>query len=665
MNLLDVSFWFSLLVFIFACFFAFFIPGDVILGKFELSRLNRIVLAIIIGVSLWAWQGFIFGFAGIRWASYLYLICFAGIWLYGKNWKTLLPFGKISFKNNLLVYLIIFLGVIVQVSAVWFTGIYAHGGLYFCCGNVSDSLYHISLTDQIIQRFPPYEPGMNGVIVTNYHYLSNLVWGDLIRVFKLPLIATQFQFATVFISLLLGLSLVVVSNILKMKSSFTKWLLFFFYFGADFIYLLLFLLGKGASFRMGSLEDGAIFLVNPPRAMAIIVSIAVISLMLLWLKTKNFRLGIIMAILVGSLVGLKVYLGIFALTGLAGVSLYLLFKRDIKMLVPPILSVLLSAIIYFPVNSGAGGLYFTGFWTFENFIVQPILGLERMELARYIFLEHKNYLRIIQFELMYVGIYMFAIFGTKLLGLAQSKKSLSSFPLPLNIFLMLGIIVSAVLGFFFQQVSGGSNSFNFIVSIFIFSSFYAALACSYWLEKVYKPVAIVITILIITLTIPRIVYQFVDNIDHIISGKGFIINATELKALSALKEEDKRITLVDTGYADIETGTTYVGFMTGQPMFFSGKTILDSHNIPTANRYKISQDIVRGNNELLVGEKIYRNKIGYIMLPPEVNLAATTSSRFSNVILKNKRVKIVEIDSKKLKILLCETATIPESNCIE
>ena len=33
-----------------------------------------------------------------------------------------------------------------------------------------------------------------------------------------------------------------------------------------------------------------------------------------------------------------------------------------------ILTFILSALIYFPVNSGAGGLYFTGLWRFENFI---------------------------------------------------------------------------------------------------------------------------------------------------------------------------------------------------------------------------------------------------------------------------------------------------------
>ena len=52
------------------------------------------------------------------------------------------------------------------------------------------------------------------------------------------------------------------------------------------------------------------------------------------------------------------------------------------MIPPLIIALLISAAIYFPVNIGAGGLYFTGLWIFENFAVQPLLGQEHLILAK-------------------------------------------------------------------------------------------------------------------------------------------------------------------------------------------------------------------------------------------------------------------------------------------
>lgn len=77
----DLSFWLYLLIFLFASFFAFYIPGSISLKKLHLSSFSHIVLSLVVGMVLWGWQGFIFGLLGIRWMTYLYLfICFV-LWI--------------------------------------------------------------------------------------------------------------------------------------------------------------------------------------------------------------------------------------------------------------------------------------------------------------------------------------------------------------------------------------------------------------------------------------------------------------------------------------------------------------------------------------------------------------------------------------------------------
>lgn len=77
----------SAIGFIIAIILAFFIPGDLFTRQFKLTLFQRIVLAMGLGIVLWALQGFIFGFLALRNLSYVYLaICLI---LWSKPWQLL------------------------------------------------------------------------------------------------------------------------------------------------------------------------------------------------------------------------------------------------------------------------------------------------------------------------------------------------------------------------------------------------------------------------------------------------------------------------------------------------------------------------------------------------------------------------------------------------
>jgi len=82
------------------------------------------------------------------------------------------------------------------------------------------NLFDLSLITALIKHFPPFEPGMFGVAVHNYHYWSNLVVAELIMVFGLPLMATDYQYLTIVISLWLGLTAIVFTKLVKLDKKY-------------------------------------------------------------------------------------------------------------------------------------------------------------------------------------------------------------------------------------------------------------------------------------------------------------------------------------------------------------------------------------------------------------------------------------------------------------
>jgi len=418
------------------------------------------------------------------------------------------------------------------------------------------------------------------------------------------------------------------------------------------------------NFKMSSLEDGAKFLVNPPRAFAIIIFMAGVIFPMYWLKRKDKYLGILAAFMLGSTIGYKVYIGIFSIIGLLFLSSYFLIKKKYKFLYLLPIALFFSISMYVPSNSNAGGLYFTGLYIFENFVVQPWMRLERLELARQIYLEHHNWLRVIEYELIFIYLFIVTVFGTKLIGLIQTKKSLTSFPSELNVFLLSGIFVSAVLGFCFQQQSGGPNSFIFLVSVFIFSSFYTANAANYWIKKINGKIfyIVIVIVILIILTSTRVLNVLFVNIQSIQKEKGNIITAEELAALSYLKNNTppNAIVLVEHSILTADYETPYVSFLSDRPMFLSSNGTLSSHGINFSDRKNTVDEIFLSYGSKKVAPLLLSNNIDYLYtstvyssLPQDVMSYTKTEFRnrdiFIKKVLKDKAKAYQESHDKIIK----------------
>lgn len=664
-------FWLQMVYFLICIFLAFYIPGNVLLKKQKIHGLTNTVLSFGIGMILWGFQGLIFGYLHIRWISYIYLGIFLVLW-FKKSYPVRIvnPLKNFAWKEKLLPIFLILLGSFIQLSAVWFNGIPTNRGDYYCCGDARDNILHIAIAKSFIQNVPPLEPGLSNVVIKNYHYFSSVIVGELVRVFHLPLIATDYQFMTIFISLFLGLSLIVFGKVLSLSPPLVNWILFFFYFGGDLVFGLSLLTTHKLSFAMSSLEDGSKFLANYPRAFGIDGLIIGLIILILFLKEKkNTFLGILLAIVLGSIVSLKVYIGIFAIVGIFAVAGFHLLKKNFTLIPYAILALLISLALYLPVNAGAGGLYFTGFWLFENYITQPGFHLIRWELARTIYQQHNSYLRVLSYELLYIAVYIVTIFGTKILGFFQTKKSLKQFPIELHIFLLSGLFVSFVAGSFFQQGAGsGANSFNFLVTVFIIGSFYTSLAVWYWLQKLPKKIAIIIACFIIALTVIRVSSELYKNVYRIIHFEGVLVPTNQLQTFAYINAHTKANTILsvdqrlDFGF---DKEISYVYLYTNKQMYLSGQIDeLDSHSINYKARKKITE-MVRSNNRCSNAYLLNTSPIQYILTDETEFFGSSRSAAFVTQVYKNDGIQLLEVNKASTASFLKYLQKNPKTNCNE
>ena len=598
---------------------------------------------------LWAWQGFVFGYLNLRFITYIYLLFF--LILYLRNFRFKKDFLNVKkIKVDYVIVLLIAVGTLIQLIPVLGFGLEFKKGIYLCCANNDDFLYHAALTKSIIDRIPPIEPGMSGFMVKNYHYFSNLVVAELVRIFKLPLFYTQFQYMNLFLSLFLGLTVLTFADILKISKSFIKWLVFLVYFGGDGIFLILLFLGKNLSDLRSllSLEDGSTFLYNPPRAFSIIIGFAALSLLIIWVRNKKTFAGVLSIILFASTVGFKVYTNLFFLTGLSFLFIYFLYKRKYMNLAVGILLFPLTGIIYISNNASAGGLFWAPFHLANDFIVQPVLNLRSLELARQIFISHNNHLRVLQYELLFTLISILAIFGTKIVAFFQSLKSYSTLGRELFIVLSAGIIGNYFIGSFFLQQSGGANTFNFVVSSWIFLSIPAALALDFWQKRLSKIKQLIFILLFVVLTIPRVLNNTYANASQFMKfGYLFVDKDLDSSFDYIRKNIHKDFLIIVDSTFDYDRYSPFVSAFTQRPTFLSGEKILESHNVNFEKRRLVKYNIFKAEGPLVLQE-IYKNKIDYLFLWKRDNSFSKQYNSFATTSFENKEVKILKVNKNKL-----------------
>lgn len=525
---------FSIVGFILASIIAFYIPGRVILGKGNnFSPFVLHTLSVAIGLVLFGWQGVLFGTLHIRWVTYLYIVAFLVVYIVKKYYPQ-----KISISLKAIDKVsagIITLGVFAQTISYITMGWTTSQGVIIAAHNDADHIWHATLINELIKRYPPHEPGISGVVLKDYHYWFNLITADLIRIFHLPLFTTQFIGMYILGSILFAFLTYIILRHFSSSTLFVRLGLFFIFFTGNAAGWYMLATSHVFDWNVSSLiVDATKFMDSPAYAYAIIVGFTGIYLLLQ--KKISWMQTILIALCFGSLIEFKVYVGIAYFAGFGCFALYSLFKKNIKVAVAFGIAVLLGLSIFLPGTTPGGGLAFIPFDIPRDFINQVKLGHADWQLRWVIFQDHKNTLRIIQYGLMMSGIYFVIQYGILLLGLVPFKKTIKTY----NSFLLFmypTIFVSIVMGLLFYQRVGGANIWEFFLAGVPFLELLVAANISSIIEKRKRIFQIVMLTVIILFTIP----QWFISLKGYIYDEYFVpfhgISDSELETFNFLKND--------------------------------------------------------------------------------------------------------------------------------
>jgi hypothetical protein len=634
-------------LFIIAIFLAFYVPGKVVIGSQEkLSSIGSFTVSFILGIILWAWQGYLFGFLHLRWLSYIYLLIFLVLFLKKKYFYFKLPGFK--FKNiDLFTILIIIVGIFGQTFQFIRNGQMTASGLFISNNNSVDQVWHLTLVEELVKRFPPFEPGMFGVQLFNYHFWFNLSTAELIRVFHLPIFQTQFNGMYVVGSVLLGLIVFAFVNAIYKSKTFLRLFLFFVYFSGDIVGWFMVFLKNRFDLDAGWLfENGTTFMDSPGRGFGTIISLAGLYLLFVNKQQVSKRNILIIGLLFGSLMGFKVYFAIPLIFGLFCFTLFKVLKKKFPYFFIFIISSILFLIQFLPLNANSGGLFLVPFDIPREFFAQNTFGLSYLDMRWRIYFDHQNYLRLAEYGiLMSIG-YLFIQFSVKLLGFFPLKKTINKLGLDFYILLYSSLIFSLILGLFFYQRVGGANIWEFFMVSSLILAIIASLNISLYLPK-NKIIASLLIIFIIVLVIPRwfnSTYGYLRT-DYFSGFHG--ISNQELMSYDYLKKntpQDSTVLLI--GQKNYILYSSIVNVLTQRNLFLSGAGVGQVITPEIKRRKQIAEIVEFSIDTNLVDTVLQKDNISYIYINANSLSVLPVSTVSSNLreVFSNQAAKIYKVN---------------------
>ncbi len=660
-SFLDWQFWLYGWWFLFAFSISIIPTGWLLVKQTQLKNIDKILLTPVLGMVAWTLQGYIFGFFNLRFLSFFYL----GFSLYyffklffsaNKNFfnsgEKLITTIKetFSFFPKKALWLI-GLGSILQLLAVFPSGIRYPAGITFYWLNAYDGILHLTFIKELVRHFPPYQPGAYNLFVTNYHYLSDLFLAELVRIWHLPISHLFFHYFPLLFTPLLG----VITYLLVFKWTKSKtaafWSTFFHYFAGDMFYVFSLLFHSNLGSHTDTLDNGIIQLLNMPQAFAKLIFLGGLIFFDQWVKKKDKTSGILAIVSLASVVGFKVYFGLAAALGL---TLYVVLElgkeipqlsknsfstwkktwlRHQEKILLLLLFAFISAVIFFPVNSHSGGLFWAPLEWPKLLLSFDKLNWNEWWLRLQVYQAAQNIRALFVWYGLAVIIFVIATFGTRLISLLFPKYLLTKIQSHNFIFLYPTIFIFSFIGMNFLQSSGLHNVFNFFVVALSFLTLFSGVVLDHPLLKNNFGKSLIL--LVVILTLPRVLLTSYFYLFSIYQGfERKIISPAQETALNYLDTADK-VRLIQTHPNNhLDNFAPYTYLFTKHYSYFGGRGILASHNQPIQNR----QDVVKkmfSTKDLRTFETLAKeNAISHVIFEKKENVQ-TPFIPLNNACLEN------------------------------
>lgn len=505
-------------LFIIAITICFYIPGKVFASycRFKLISLEAYIFPLVLGFVSFTFICYLLDSVHIFFLIYpILLYCF---FLFIKN--KLSRFTPIDKKDWYPLLVIIFLSIIFTFP-FWFSGVYPDG-LHLVNINATDSMFHISMINEMQHHFPPDHPGFAGTRLSGYHIFADYVWAKLIQVFHIDVFSLFFRCEPMFIALLWGIGVYLLMKKWTKSSAAGLWSVFLTQFGGSFVFLMYFFGHKTLALDSGfGMLQAAVSLINPPYATSIIIIIFALFSLLSYLQTNEKKWLLPIILFFGIAAEFKVYAGILLIGGFVIFLAFRFFQGfwGKRFFAPTIdvcafLGILLVFYFTYLRLAGKGGfLIYYPYWAPID-VVRSNLSFMNYDNQMYVYAGYGMWWRIAWLQIRIFCMFLFGNLGSRMIGLLllyfnPKKKQFFLSPFTVTLFGMLLIAffipllcIQSIKPFEITQMF---NYFLFFASLFAavgFTSFFQLA-----IPKIIKTLLIIVVILI---TLPSAYSSFQD-----------------------------------------------------------------------------------------------------------------------------------------------------------
>lgn len=641
-----------------------YLPGSLLVSRLKLKSTSmHFVLAWAVGLALWAAQGVLLGYFQLRWLTFGYIVlALVGTWFQRETelqrhrelWSSLRRMSKLT-------WLMVVVGTLVQVLPVIGTGWQFADGVHFYRINAYDGVMHLAYVQELVHHFPPAEPGAYWLPLVNYHYWSDVAMAELSRVWQLPITHVVFQIAPLGLSLVTAAATYQFLRQVSGRASTGQWGLLFLYGAGELTYLFMWYFQRRLGFDITpAIDNGAMQFLNLPHcfAKAIFMS-GLLTLSAAWSEgAKNKWWWLISLVLLSTLVGFKIYFGMFVALGLvlalAGYGLQQghVLKWQLpklwKMVWWPGVSVALIGLvmmaIFFPVNHGAGGLFYSPLEWPKLFLGHTNLNWQGWWLRRQVYEAAGNTRNLIIMDSLAIAICLLSIHGTRLLGLWPRRWWLK-LGWPMFLFLSGPTLIFTWLGLFTLQESGLFNVFNFFAVSTIPLALATAWVCDeWWSSKRWWLKTFVV--IVVMLSIPRAVHTSYFYLDTYRNSKvEQVVSPDELAAFRFIETQLPAASVVQSSPLNTWDKTSpYVAYYSQRPAYLSGVGMMDTHNQPVSDPYAEYKKMFMEVDGVTLRSYLQDRAVTHVYLRKKADeLPSYPPSELGSVVFENDSVMLVAL----------------------
>lgn len=546
-----------------------------------------------------------------------------------------------------------FLFLLILVGSVSWSLTMVKSGLVYSYGagfwgpNGHDGVWHIALINRLA-RGSLEMPIFAGETIKNYHLAYDAFLALVYKVTGIPAHTLYFQIFPPILAVLIGW--LTYRFVLGWRKSEIQafWAVFFVYFGGSWGWLVTWL--RDGSFGGESMfwaNQGISTLINPPYAASLVLLLAGLNL-LVKLQNKPSLAYLFFAILIfGVLIQVKAYGGILALSGLAIVFIWQLFKKQkdtpIHMGVSSYFGLFLGSLIFtlfmfVLINRDVSSLIvFSPLWFPETMLSSPDrFYWPQLASAISTYKSGGNLIKLVPAEIVALLIFWFGNLGTRVVKevlifkwMMQWRKLDS-----IQIFLIAMLVTGLILPLLFIQKGNPWNTIQFLYYSLFFSGILAGITIAEWIEtqKRYMARVAIPVAVIIMLTLPTTLNTLFNH--YLPQRPPAAIPTAELKALDFLKEQADGTVLTYPFSAELRKGwepprplwvyetTSYVAAFSEKPVFLEDEMNLEITGYDWRPRREISDSFFKTQDQDYAMNFLKTNEIRYIYLVNNQDLPA-------------------------------------------